>query len=682
MSLFHSLRTMPLLLGCLCFSVQASTEKVEQEGKFLQSLEGIENQIYALPQSSLALIEALEEESLLQNQPTALLVRYWLAKATVLELLGRVEESQSVVQKGLELVRPQSHEYLLFKLIQMRTMVGKSDIDTALSALDSLLETSRENGDKQLESEILLLKGRYYDEQGEFKKSYAALMSSMDVAESSGVHGLVERAALELGDVLVKIQGYDRSEALLEQAYRYFRDRRMSFNELLSVLTIAKLHKAQFQYEEAIASYQRALKLAQIIGDGRFRFRVNLELAALYRETNQEKKMVNHLKLAENLQYRETSSAYLATFKLLQAEYMLEQQQFEILLAMITPMLPEIIESRYVKQQQMELLKVAAMAYAGSNDFKLAFETYGNYHDKFIQFSNQREVENLERQQTLFELERLEYENEDLNWNNVLQRMELENNRRTFYLLGEALLALIGVLFLMAVVFLVVNRSRLRMRRLAKTDTLTGLFNRGFLEDWFTKPVEVRRERKEKPVPQSKQEKIQHFVFEQVEQVKYGYLALNKWVDSKLDKQKMVPNKPQSGPVTLALIDVDYFKQVNDTYGHVFGDTVLTGVAKVLEETVRENDIVARFGGEEFVVVMPNTDHENALITAERLRSALSLHCFVTEQKEEVRVTCSFGVVTTEDNEMSFKSLCDQADKLLYQAKANGRNCVKGRSLA
>ncbi|WP_439334139.1 diguanylate cyclase [Vibrio alginolyticus] len=673
---------MPLLLGCLCFSVQASTEKVEQEGKFLQSLEGIENQIYALPQSSLALIEALEEESLLQNQPTALLVRYWLAKATVLELLGRLEESQSVVRKGLELVRPQSHEYLLFKLIQMRTMVGKSDIDTALSALDSLLETSRENGDKQLESEILLLKGRYYDEQGEFKKSYAALMSSMDAAESSGVHGLVERAALELGDVLVKIQGYDRSEALLEQAYCYFRDRRMSFNELLSVLTIAKLHKAQFQYEEAIASYQRALKLAQIIGDGRFRFRVNLELAALYRETKQEKKMVNHLKLAENLQYRETSSAYLATFKLLQAEYMLEQQQFEILLAMIAPMLPEIIESRYVKQQQMELLKVAAMAYAGSNDFKLAFETYGNYHDKFIQFSNQREVENLERQQTLFELERLEYENEDLNWNNVLQRMELENNRRTFYLLGEALLALIGVLFLMAVVFLVVNRSRLRMRRLAKTDTLTGLFNRRFLEDWFTKPVEVRRERKEKPVPQSKQEKIQHFVFEQVEQVKYGYLALNKWVDSKLDKQKMVPNKPQSGPVTLALIDVDYFKQVNDTYGHVFGDTVLTGVAKVLEETVRENDIVARFGGEEFVVVMPNTDHENALITAERLRSALSLHGFVTEQKEEVRVTCSFGVVTTEDNEMSFKSLCDQADKLLYQAKANGRNCVKGRSLA
>lgn len=74
-------------------------------------------------------------------------------------------------------------------------------------------------------------------------------MSSMEAAESSGVQGLVERTALELGGVLVRIQGYERSEVILEQAYQYFKTRRMSFNELLSVLTIAKLHKAQFQYE-------------------------------------------------------------------------------------------------------------------------------------------------------------------------------------------------------------------------------------------------------------------------------------------------------------------------------------------------------------------------------------------------------------------------------------------------
>lgn len=488
MSKFYMQIALALACSFALATTPAVAENSESKSKFLQSLEGIESQIYSLPQSSLAQIESLEEESLVQNQPKELLVRYWLAKATVLELLGRNEESLAVTNKGLGLVAKQSNQYLQFKLLQVRAMMGKHDIEDALSSIDSLLETSRKESNKQLESEVLLLKGRYYNDQGDFKKSYAALMSSMEAAESSGVQGLVERTALELGGVLVRIQGYERSEVILEQAYQYFKTRRMSFNELLSVLTIAKLHKAQFQYEKAIDSYQTALKLAQVIGDGRFRFRINLELASLYRETNDDKNMLRHLSLAENLQYRETSSAYLATFKLLHAEYMLERKQYQALLEMITPMLSDIINQRYIQQQQMELIKVAAMAYAGENNFQQAYQTYGQYHEKFIQFSNQREVENLELQKTLFELERLEYENENLNWNNVLQRLELENNQRTFFFLGEALLVMLGILLLMTLVFLAVNRSRLRMRRLAKTDTLTGLFNRRFLEEWFVQP--------------------------------------------------------------------------------------------------------------------------------------------------------------------------------------------------
>ncbi|MCS0058826.1 GGDEF domain-containing protein [Vibrio parahaemolyticus] len=682
MSQFYKLRALSLVFWFVFLTTKVYAQSTEPKDKFLQSLEGIESQIYALPQSSLAQIESLEEDSLLQNQPKDLLIRYWLAKSTVLELLGRDKESLAVVDKGLSLTPEQSQEHLLFKLIQIRAMMGNRDIDTALSSLDALLETSREKGDKKLESEVLLLKGRYYDEQGDYKKSYAALMSSMEAAESSGAQGLVERAALELGDVLVKIQGYDRSEVVLKQAYRYFKDRRMSFNELLSVLTIAKLHKAQFQYDEAITSYQAALKLAQIIGDGRFRFRVNLELASLYRETNNEKNMLRHLKLAENLQYRETSNAYLATFKLLQAEYMLERKQYQALLTMITPLLPEIIESRYIKQQQMELLKVAAMAYAGDQNFELAYQTYGQYHEKFIQFSNQREVESLERQQTLFELERLEYENENLNWNNVLQRLELENNRRTFYLLGEVLLVMIGILLLMALVFLYVNRSRLRMRRLAKTDMLTGLFNRRFLEEWFAKPAEQKPKLIEKPIPETKKGQLVHKLNKQVMRVQYGYLALNHWVERKLDKQKMVAKKPETGPITLVMMDVDHFKQVNDTYGHVFGDVVLTGVAKVLDSSVRESDIVARLGGEEFVIVLPNTDLEEATALAERLRIALSQRGFVTENNQAVNVTCSFGVITSDDVDVSFEALCSQADKLLYEAKSSGRNCVKALSFS
>ncbi len=596
MSKFYKHIALALACSFALKTTPAVAENSESKSKFLQSLEGIESQIHALPQSSLAQIESLEEDSLVQNQPKELLVRYWLAKSTVLELLGRNEESLAVTNKALNVVAKQSSEYLQFKLLQVRAMMGKHDIENALSSIDALLETSRKDSNKQLESEVLLLKGRYYNDLGDFKKSYAALMSSMEAAESSGVQGLVERTALELGGVLVRIQGYERSEVILEQAYRYFKTRRMSFNELLSVLTIAKLHKAQFQYEKAIDSYQTALKLAQVIGDGRFRFRINLELASLYRETNDDKNMLRHLSLAENLQYRETSSAYLATFKLLNAEYMLEHKQYQALLELITPILPDIINQRYIQQQQMELIKVAAMAYAGENNFQLAYQTYGEYHKKFIQFSNQREVENLELQKTLFELERLEYENENLNWNNVLQRLELENNQRTFFFLGEALLIMLGILLLMTLVFLAVNRSRLRMRRLAKTDTLTGLFNRRFLEEWFVQPKERKPKPQVKPTPQSTKGKLTYYANKQVMRFQYGFLALNHWIERKLDKQKLVAKKPESGPITLVMMDVDHFKRVNDTYGHAFGDIVLTGVAEVLESTVRKDDIVARFG--------------------------------------------------------------------------------------
>lgn len=679
MSKFYMQIALALACSFALTTTPAVAENSESKSKFLQSLEGIESQIYSLPQSSLAQIESLEEESLVQNQPKELLVRYWLAKATVLELLGRNEESLAVTNKGLGLVAKQSNQYLQFKLLQVRAMMGKHDIEDALSSIDSLLETSRKESNKQLESEVLLLKGRYYNDQGDFKKSYAALMSSMEAAESSGVQGLVERTALELGGVLVRIQGYERSEVILEQAYQYFKTRRMSFNELLSVLTIAKLHKAQFQYEKAIDSYQTALKLAQVIGDGRFRFRINLELASLYRETSDDKNMLRHLSLAENLQYRETSSAYLATFKLLHAEYMLERKQYQALLEMITPMLSDIINQRYIQQQQMELIKVAAMAYAGENNFQQAYQTYGQYHEKFIQFSNQREVENLELQKTLFELERLEYENENLNWNNVLQRLELENNQRTFFFLGEALLVMLGILLLMTLVFLAVNRSRLRMRRLAKTDTLTGLFNRRFLEEWFVQPKERKPKPLTKPVSQSNKEKLIYYISKQVLRLQHSFLTLNHWIERKLDKQKLVAKKPDSGPITLVMMDVDHFKQVNDTYGHAFGDTVLTGVAGVLESTVRKNDIVARFGGEEFVIVLPKTDLQEATKLAERMRLALSQHTFTTDDDQPVSVTCSFGVITTKDVDIAFDALCNLADKLLYDAKSSGRNAVKGQ---
>lgn len=124
MSQFYKLRALSLVFWFVFLTTKVYAQSPEPKDKFLQSLEGIESQIYALPQSSLAQIESLEEDSLLQNQPKDLLIRYWLAKSTVLELLGRDKESLAVVDKGLSLTPEQSQEHLLFKLIQIRAMMA------------------------------------------------------------------------------------------------------------------------------------------------------------------------------------------------------------------------------------------------------------------------------------------------------------------------------------------------------------------------------------------------------------------------------------------------------------------------------------------------------------------------------------------------------------------------------
>uniref|UniRef100_A0A7C4Y636 Diguanylate cyclase n=1 Tax=candidate division WOR-3 bacterium TaxID=2052148 RepID=A0A7C4Y636_UNCW3 len=136
-------------------------------------------------------------------------------------------------------------------------------------------------------------------------------------------------------------------------------------------------------------------------------------------------------------------------------------------------------------------------------------------------------------------------------------------------------------------------------------------------------------------------------------------------------------------PISLIIIDIDYFKNFNDTYGHLKGDDCLKTVAKVLSKTIkRPSDIVARYGGEEFAVILPDTNEENAVKLAEDMRIGIE-NLNITHISSEIKIlTISLGVASVIPNqnlEMSFLILL--ADRALYDAKNNGRNCVKVASL-
>lgn len=165
----------------------------------------------------------------------------------------------------------------------------------------------------------------------------------------------------------------------------------------------------------------------------------------------------------------------------------------------------------------------------------------------------------------------------------------------------------------------ILSRRAEALEKLASTDALTGLYNRHMLSELFAR--------------------------------------------------ELAQKKRYKNALSMIIFDIDHFKKINDGFGHLAGDEVLKKVARIAQDKVRTSDIVARWGGEEFVVLLPHTPLDGARITAEKIRLAIES----TDFDAPKTVTASFGIAECADGE-NRENLLDRADKALYEAKAGGRN--------
>ncbi len=141
-------------------------------------------------------------------------------------------------------------------------------------------------------------------------------------------------------------------------------------------------------------------------------------------------------------------------------------------------------------------------------------------------------------------------------------------------------------------------------------------------------------------------------------------------------REELRRSRKQDRPCALLLLDIDHFKRVNDTYGHLEGDQVLVRIAQVLQSAARFSDVVARYGGEEFIMLLPDTDRNGASTMAERVRAAIEEDP-IEINGERVVITASVGVATYDGSyDLASKALIGAADTVLYKAKGAGRNCV------
>ncbi len=174
------------------------------------------------------------------------------------------------------------------------------------------------------------------------------------------------------------------------------------------------------------------------------------------------------------------------------------------------------------------------------------------------------------------------------------------------------------------------NRRQLQaanqeLQRLSSTDRLTGLFNRGHWEEML------------------RQEYARHCRYER--------------------------------NAALVMFDIDHFKKINDTYGHQAGDAVIQQTAEIIRTSMRDADTAGRYGGEEFVVLLPDTDSEGALSVAERLRQSIEAH-EVNYEGHSIRFTVSLGIADLSQPISGYAQLIERADNALYASKSAGRNRV------
>jgi diguanylate cyclase (GGDEF)-like protein len=134
-------------------------------------------------------------------------------------------------------------------------------------------------------------------------------------------------------------------------------------------------------------------------------------------------------------------------------------------------------------------------------------------------------------------------------------------------------------------------------------------------------------------------------------------------------------------PLSVLLIDIDYFKQINDTHGHTVGDSLLKNIGTLFLDTIRDSDVAARYGGDELMIIALNTDEASATFLAERLRKLVEEHqqdlTGISSEQQEITVTISVGIAGFGPEVADSQSLVQHADEALYRAKQEGRNRVK-----
>jgi diguanylate cyclase (GGDEF)-like protein len=268
---------------------------------------------------------------------------------------------------------------------------------------------------------------------------------------------------------------------------------------------------------------------------------------------------------------------------------------------------------------------IFAKSYASLGDFEQAYEYKKQYIQSGYRYFDETRIGKIKELDKVYETDHKIRQNELLANQNKIKHLKIIAAENKQFAQQRNIIILVVTVIVFLILLLRQMKVRKKLKYLAKTDSLTNLYNRRTLFEKGTQAVELAKNEKKS--------------------------------------------------LSVILLDVDFFKNINDNYGHNIGDEVIKTIAELGSETMRSRDLFARLGGEEFAGLLPGVGCDEAKAIAERLREKVA-NKDLSELNIKQKLTVSIGVASLDQVDTSFDALLNAADLAMYHAKANGRNLV------
>jgi diguanylate cyclase (GGDEF)-like protein len=478
--------------------------------------------------------------------------------------------------------------------------------------------------DEEMLAEALFLRGYLLGLQGEYAAGLADLRRSQGLFEK---HAMPTHALTVLNTIAIlynRMGDYPQAEHIYTRALKAQREAGMHREIAVTLYNLGRAHENQQHWDAAQRSFAESLKITREIGYARGEAYALRGMAAVAIANGDARAALDTLKRAEGLLERLPDARLRGQLQLVRGIALhrlgrLDESQLSLEEALL--IFREADSLGELASTQSEL----AAVHGALGNWRAGFETLREYKktsDRLLQNQLDQRFASLKVE---FDTATKEKENALLLRENEVNNKALEQERRTRKL-QAALIVLTALLAgMLATLAVHQRRTTLRMRKLAMTDELTGVPNRravlGRLEE--------------------------------------------------LLQQESVPAS------SILIVDMDYFKSINDRYGHAAGDKVLRMVADELRGAVREPAFFGRLGGEEFLIVLPDTAIEEAVKAADRFRESMTTIDVTRFCPERRRISASIGVTTSFASLDTPSTMLQRADNALYAAKRAGRNCVR-----